>query len=74
MLTRSIRCFITGKVSEDLELGFGIPGGSVLKNLPTSAGYAKDPRSIPSLGRSPGKGVGNPLPYSWLGNPVDRGA
>ena len=57
-----------------MELGFGIQGGSVLKNLPTSAGYAKDPRSIPSLGSSPGKGVGNPLPYSWLGNPVDRGA
>ena len=32
---------------------------------------AKD--SNPVLGRSPGKGNGNPLQYSWLGNPMDRG-
>ena len=49
---------------EDLELDFGIPGGSVLKNLPANAGYARDLSSIPSLERSPGKGIGNPLPYS----------
>ena len=30
--------------------------------------------SIPGLGRSPGKGNGNPLQYSYLGNPMDRGA
>jgi len=29
---------------------------------------------IPELGRSPGEGNGNPLKYSHLGNPVDRGA
>ena len=29
---------------------------------------------IPGLGRSPGKGNGNPLQYSGLGNPTDRGA
>ena len=29
---------------------------------------------IPGLGRSPGKGNGYPLQYSWLGNPMDRGA
>ena len=28
---------------------------------------------IPGLGRSPGEGDGNPLQYSWLGNPMDRG-
>ena len=33
-----------------------------------------DPGSIPGLGRSPGKGKGNPLRYSCLGNPTDRGA
>ena len=30
--------------------------------------------SIPGLGRSPGEGSGNPLQYSCLGNPMDRGA
>ena len=29
---------------------------------------------IPGLGRSPGEGNGNPLQYSWLENPMDRGA
>ena len=35
---------------------------------------AGDPGSIPGLGRSPGEGNGNPLWYSCLENPVDRGA
>ena len=35
---------------------------------------AGDMGSIPGLGRSPGGGRGNPLQYSWLGNPMDRGA
>ena len=42
-----------------------------LKNLPANAG---DPGSIPGLGRSPGGGHGNPLQYSCLQNPMDRGA
>ena len=46
-------------------------GGSVVKNLPASAG---DASSILGLGRSPGKGNGNPLQYSCLGKPMDRGA
>ena len=33
-----------------------------------------DPGSIPELGRSPGEGNGNPLQYSCLENPMDRGA
>ena len=49
----------------------GFPGGSVVKNAPANAG---DTGSIPGLGRSPGKGNGNSLQYSCLGNPVDRGA
>ena len=49
----------------------GFPGGSVVKNPPPHAG---DTGSIPVLGRSPGKGNGNPLQYSCLGNPRDRGA
>ena len=35
---------------------------------------AKDLGSIPELGRSPGGGNGNPLPYSCLENSMDRGA
>ena len=49
----------------------GFPGGSVVKNLPASAG---DKGSIPGSGKSPGEGNGNPLQYSCLGYPMDRGA
>ena len=49
----------------------GFPGGSVVKNLPTSAG---DTGSIPGLRRSPGGGNGNPLQYSCLRNPMSREA
>ena len=49
----------------------GFPGNSVVKNLPANAG---DTGSIPGMGRSPGEGNGNPLQYSCLGNPMDRGA
>ena len=47
------------------------PGGSEVK---TSACNEGDLSSIPGLGRSPGEGNGNPLQYSCLGNPLDRGA
>ena len=43
----------------------------MVKNLPGNAG---DAGSSLGLGRSPGEGHGNPLQYSCLGNPVDRGA
>ena len=46
------------------------PGGSDGK---ASAYNAGDPGSIPGLGRSPGEGNGNPLQYSCLENPMDRG-
>ena len=39
-----------------------------------SAYNAGDGGSIPGLGRSPGEGNGNPLQYSCLENPIDRGA
>jgi len=42
---------------------WGFPGGSVVKNLP----------AIPGWGRAPGGGNGNPLQYSCLENPQDRG-
>ena len=49
----------------------GFPGGSVVMNLPANVG---DSGSMPGSGRSPGEGTGNPLQYSCLGNPMDRGA
>ena len=45
----------------------------MVKNLPVNEGDARDTGSIPGLGRSPGAGNGNPLQYSSLGNPTDRG-
>ena len=46
----------------------------VVKNPPANAGDARDVGLIPGSGRSPGEGSGNPLQYSCLGNPMDRGA
>ena len=46
------------------------PGGSEDK---ASACHVGDPGLIPGLGRSPGEGNGNPLQYSCLENPMDRG-
>ena len=45
----------------------------VVKNPPASAGDVRDMGSIPGLGRSHGGGHGNPLQYSCLGSPMDRG-
>ena len=45
----------------------------VVKNPPVNAGDISDGGSIPGLGRSPGGEQGNPLQYSCLGNPMDRG-
>ena len=47
------------------------PGGLLAKNPPANA---KDVGSVPGSGRSPGEGNGNPLQYSFLGNPMDSGA
>ena len=49
----------------------GFCGGSMVKNPPANVGEAG---SILGSGRSPGEGNGNPLQYSCLGNPMDRGA
>ena len=46
----------------------------MVKNLPASAGNARDAGSSPRLGRSPGEGNGNPLQDSCLENSEDRGA
>ena len=49
----------------------GFPGGSAVKNLIANAG---DADLIPGSGRSPGVGNSNPFQYSYLGNPIYRGA
>ena len=49
----------------------GFPGGSASKE---SACNAEDPGLISGLGRSSGEGYGNPLQYSCLENPMDKGA
>ena len=54
-----------------LSLKMNFPGGSEGKASVCNAG---DLGSIPGSGRSPGEGSGNPLQYSRLGNPMDRGA
>ena len=46
----------------------------MVKNPPANAGDAGDMGSIPGSGRSPGEGNDNPLQYSCLENPMDRGA
>ena len=45
----------------------------MVKNLPAKAGDIRDLDLITRLGRSPGGGHGNPLQYSCLENPMDRG-
>ena len=52
----------------------GFPGGAVVKNLAANARDTRDIGLIPGSGRSPGEGNGNPLQYSCLENPTDRGA
>ena len=50
---------------------YGFPHSSVSKESACNAG---DPGLIPGSGRSSGEGNGNPLQYSWLQNPMDRGS
>ena len=45
----------------------------MVKNLPANEGDAKDAGSVPGSERSPGEENGNPLQYSCLENPMDRG-
>ena len=54
----------------------GFPGGTVVKKKkpPATAGDPRDAGLISGPGKSPGGGNGNPLQYSCLENPMDRGA
>ena len=53
---------------------YGLPRWHSGKESACHAGDARDVGSIPGFGRSPGEGNGNPLQYSCLENPMDRGA
>ena len=46
----------------------------MVKNMPANAGNIRDTGSNPGQGRTPGGGHGNPVQYSYLENPMDRGA
>ena len=52
----------------------GFSGGPVVKNLPANAGAAADADSILGLGRFPWRRNQQPIPFSCLENPTDRGA
>ena len=66
-------CIIISKYPEICH-NQGFPGDSVVRNLPANAGDSGDVGSIPGSGRSSGEGYDNPLQYSCLENPMDRGA
>ena len=61
-------------VRKDAFFRKGFPGGAMVKNPPANEGDVRDLGAISESGRSPGLGNGNPLQYSCLENPMDRGA
>ena len=65
-------------IHEHLKASWALRGASqvalVVKNPPADVGDVRDVGSIPELGRSLGEGNGNPLQYTFLENPMDRGA
>ena len=58
-------------INRSLAFPLGFP---VVKDPPANAGGAGDTDFIPGSGRFPGRGHSNPLQYSYLENPMDRGA
>ena len=56
-----------------IDVQYGL-GGASDEDPPANAGDIRDVGSTPGLRRSPGGGNGNPLQYSCLENPMDRGA
>ena len=71
-LEREVLCSVFQETEEILATVFQVM--LEVKNLPANAGDARDSGSIPGWGRPGGVGSGNPLQYSCLGNPMDRGA
>ena len=70
----SFRALISFVIRQSLAFVLASQVALVVKNSLASAGDLTDMGSIPVLGRSPGGGHGNPLQYSCLENPMDRGA
>ena len=70
-MLKSFSGFFLQRERELLLVDLGFPGGRVVQNLPANAGGTG---SILGSGRSPGEGNGNPLQYSCLENPMDRGS
>ena len=76
-LVSSLTLFLNdlqGQEFPDSASGRGFSGVSAGKEPAYNAGDTRDTGSIPGSERSPGEGNGNPLPYSCLENPMDRGA
>ena len=77
-LVRKLRYCLTRSMAKDGVFFFVAYWASqvaqLVKNPSASAGDTRDAGSIPGSERSPGGGNGNPLQYSCLGNPLDRGA
>ena len=67
-------CYVTCINYLGVEKELGFPGGSVIKNLPATAGDTGNTSSIPGLERSTGEGNSKPLQYSCQHNSMDRGA
>ena len=57
-----------------MKFAYVFQGAKSGKESASNAGDIREVRLIPGLGGSPGEGHGNPLQYSCLGNPLDRGA
>ena len=70
----SSQCCQGGGVLEPHTLLLGFPGSSGCKEPTSQCRRHKRYEFNPGSGRSPGEGNGNPLQYSCLGNPMDRGA
>ena len=61
-------------ICKQLGVAMEFPRSVVVKNPPANVVDARDVRSIPGSGRSPGGGNGNPLQHACLENSMDRGA
>ena len=70
-VSAAIRYLLLGVNKNQRRAGSGLPRWFSGKESACNAG---DVGSIPGSGRSPGEGNGNPLQYSCLENPMDRGA
>ena len=80
ILCYKLRCarnsilFLLCKLNIIMRLQLGFPGGASSKEPACQCRKPKRCRLDPGSGRSPGGGDSNPLQYSWLENPMDRGA